>query len=126
MGYDRGRRRKMRRNLLLMAVLVLSLLLVVNSTKRILTFKTTAQKVGESGEYLEDLKRENEALRRELEYKRSQEFAEAEIRNKLGLVKEGEAVVVLPKQDDERLTTNDESKIEEPNWQKWWNLFFKS
>ncbi|MBI2598830.1 septum formation initiator family protein [Candidatus Curtissbacteria bacterium] len=114
----------MKRNLILIAAILVSILLAVNSARRIMTFRTTAAKVTEAQRQLDEIRRENEALARELEYKKSDEFAEAEIRNKLGLAKPGETVVVLPK-DDERRTTNDERKIESPNWQKWWNLFFK-
>lgn len=114
----------MKRNLLLLAFFVVSLLLVVNSTKRLLAFKTTAQKVEESEQYLAKLKEENEALKAELEYKRSQEFIEGEIRNKLGLAKEGEAVVVLPNNDSRQSTVESRKSVGAPNYIKWWELFF--
>lgn len=113
----------MRRNLVFLAVVTVSLILVFSSTRRILDLRTTSQKVDELSQYLEDLKIQNEQLRSELEYKRSERFAEEEIRNKLGLVKPGEKVVVIPR-SDERRTMNDERKKEEPNYVKWWKLFF--
>lgn len=115
----------MKRNLILTVAILVSILLAINSSRRILTFRTTAQGVGDAQKQLDDLKRENEALKKELEFKKSDQFAEEEIRNKLGLAKPGEAIVMLPK-GDERQTTNDERKNELPNWQKWWNLFFRS
>ncbi len=110
---------------MLLLVFLVSILLVVNSTKRLISFKTTSQKVAEAEAQLEQLKSDNEALMQELEYKKSNEFLEAEIRDKLGLAREGEAIVVLPKKDDERLKTNDE-RHNKQNWQKWWELFFGS
>lgn len=88
-----------------------------------MSFKTTAQKVDEAQVRLAKLREENERLQADLEYKRGQEFTEGEIRNKLGLAKEGEAVVVLPR-DDEQLTTNDERQDTIPHYVKWWKLFF--
>lgn len=87
-----------------------------------MSFKNTAQNVQDSEARLQQLKEENEKLKQELNYKKSQEFAEAEIRNKLGLAKEGETVVVLPKEDRDQLpeTSNKDKK----NWEKWWDLFF--
>ncbi len=115
----------MKRNFLLFLALLVSLLLVINSTKRLLSLRTTSQKVIETKERLEELKKENEALRKELEYKQSQEFLEEEIRNKLGLVKKGEGVVIIPQ---EKISQKLETRNQKPekNWQKWWNLFFGS
>jgi len=88
-------------------------------------FRSTSQKIDDLEARLEKLHQENRDLKQDLEYKKSDEFAEAEIRNKLGLAKEGEKVFVVPKKDDKGLTTNDErTEDQEQNWKKWWNLFF--
>lgn len=114
-----------KRNLLLIGIVILILLIIVNSTKRISSLRDTSKKVDKVEEQLQVLRQENEKLKVELEYKKSDEFKEAEIRNKLGMVKQGEAVVVLPQKDDEGLTTNDERQ-NIPNYIKWWNLFFRT
>jgi hypothetical protein len=55
-------------------------------------------------------------------------FIEKQIRNKLGLVKPGEAIVVLP--DAEILKKMapqiiaEEDVLPDPNWKKWEKLFF--
>lgn len=121
-----------KRNFLLFLFFLVSILLIVNSIRRLLAFKTTTERVGEAEERLVRLHKENEELKQELEYKKSQEFAEKEIRDKLGLAKPGEAVVVLPKKNDESLdklgtsSTNDERRNKTPNYTKWWRLFFGS
>jgi len=114
----------MRRNFLLFIAVLIGIILVFNSSKRLISFRSTAKQFSEAEERLEKLKKENEDLKRELEYKKSEEFTESEIRNKLGLVKEGETVVILPK--DDKSNKNGENKVAIPNWQKWWNLFFKT
>lgn len=115
----------MKRNLILVAAVLVSILLAINSSRRILTFRTTAQGVSAAQKQLDDLKRENEALKKELDFKSSDQFAEEEIRNKLGLAKPGETIVVLPKNDGLQSTVNSQPTTDLPNWQKWWNLFFK-
>ncbi len=113
----------MKKNSLLIAGILISLILGLNSARKISTFRGTFEKVEETEEKLERLKKENESLKRELQYKKSGEFIEREIRNKLGLVKEGEAIVIVPKENDERRMTNDE-RNNKFNWEKWRELFF--
>lgn len=115
-----------KRNFLLLLFFLASILLIVNSTKRLLVFKTTSERVREAEERLLRLRGENEELKQELEYKRGQEFAEKEIRDKLGLAKPGEAVVVLPKNDSLQSTVDSEQSTKIPNYIKWWRLFFGS
>jgi cell division protein FtsB len=114
----------MKRNFLLFLGVLVSIILVVNSTKRILTFRATSMKVGEAQSRLEQLRKENEDLKKELEYKKSDQFTEGEIRNKLGLVKEGETVVIIPKEEDQPSSAKALEGKQKPNWEKWRDLFF--
>jgi len=116
----------MRRNLLLVFGIVVGILLVVNSTKRLLTFRTTSQKVAEAEERLNKLRGENQSLKDDLDYKKSVEFKEREIRDKLGMAREGETVVVLPKDSVEESNGPVNNKQEMQNWEKWWSRFFGS
>ena len=115
----------MTRNLILFMAMLVGVILAVNSAKRIHSFSQTSQKVREAEDRLEALRKENEALKNELKYKESGEFAEKEIRDKLGLVKEGEAIVVIP-QESEKETQKSGKEDTRPNWEKWKDLFFKS
>lgn len=112
----------MKRNILLFVTVIIALILAYNSFKRIKDFKLTAQTVDDRQAYLDSLKKENEALKKDLEYKESSQFAELEIRNKLGLAKAGEAVVIVPK--EETSTQRPETRSQKPNWRKWKELLF--
>jgi len=112
----------MRKNLLLIAGIIFALILGINSVQRIGSLRDTSHKVDDAEERLENLRAENERLQKELEYKKTDEFKEAEIRNKLGLVKEGEAIVIVPKMSDQESETSDQESV--PNWEKWRILFF--
>jgi cell division protein FtsB len=70
---------------------------------------------------LENLKRENQELKEKLEFVQTPEFMEKEARDRLGLVQEGEAVVIMPEKITDVQANNQE---ELPNWKKWWQLFF--
>ena len=85
----------MKRNLILVLAVVVALVLALNSYKKIGDFRSASRTVDERRVYLEELKKRNEELKKELEYKESSQFAELEIRNKLGLAKPGETVVIV-------------------------------
>ena len=115
----------MTRNLILFMAMLVGVILAVNSAKRIHSFSQTSQKVQEAEDRLLELRKENEALKNELKYKESAEFAEKEIRDKLGLAKEGEAIVVIPQESgkDDQESGGQDTR---PKWQKWRDLFFKT
>lgn len=103
---------------LLMSVsLIRNILRVVESNKRI-------EKVQDR---VEKLKKENEELEEKLAVTKSEGFIEKQLRDKLGLAKEGEIIIVLP--DEEILGTlapnleEEEETLPDPNWKKWLKLF---
>ena len=72
-------------------------------------------------------KEENQRLKKDIAQVNRPQFVESEARDKLLLAKPGEGIVVLPK---DKLTASP-SPIHQmtdnrPNWQKWWEIFFKS
>ena len=70
---------------------------------------------------------ENQKLAEQLKITQSEEFMEKQLRDKLGLAREGEIILVLPEADIVRkLSPQSPEEIEEkpkPNWQKWMDLF---
>lgn len=74
-------------------------------------------------EELVRLQKEQENLQNELKIAQTPEFIEKEARERLNLGKVGEIIVLIEKDD---LIPNNSSPItpQEPNWKKWWNLFF--
>lgn len=76
---------------------------------------------------LEEIQRENKKLQEKLETVQSSEYLEKQFRDKLGLVKEGEIVIVLPeagilKPLSPELPNNEKVKPK-ANWEKWIDLF---
>lgn len=77
---------------------------------------------------IERLKDENAKLEQDLVRVKSSEYIEKQLRDKLGLAKTGEIVLVLP--DAETLKKlapkmeEEEETLPDPPWKKWVQLFF--
>jgi cell division protein FtsB len=84
-------------------------------------------KVAKVEQNIEKLIRENKELEERLKEVQSTQFVEKEIRDKLGLAKEGEIVVVLPDEEILRKLApkieEEETELPDPNWKKWIKLF---
>ena len=72
-------------------------------------------------------KEENQRLKKDITQVNQPQFIETEARDKLLLTKPGEGIVILPKNT---LTTSSSAAPQgidqRPNWQKWWDMFFRS
>lgn len=76
---------------------------------------------------MQELRVEKEQLEKELAYRQGSEFIEREARDKLNLLKPGEAVVVLDRQRPKmvgRASTGGEGQSALPNFRQWLQLFF--
>jgi len=108
-------------------ILLLLVLMTASIIRNIGKVRAIRNEVAKEKERIEKLKAENEELQRKIEETQSDEFIERQIRDKLGLTKEGEIVVVLP--DEEILRSlapkieNEEDTLPDPNWKKWLKLF---
>jgi cell division protein FtsB len=65
------------------------------------------------------IKQQNE-LKGNLAWVQSPEFVEKEAREKLGMGKPGEVVLILPKFDEKPRSVEAAVLV---NWQKWWSLY---
>ena len=70
---------------------------------------------------LAEAKKQNEKLGNRWEEVQSEGFIEKEAREKLGLGKPGEVVVILP--TPEKVQGSMFNVQEESNWRKWWELY---
>lgn len=91
---------------------MLSIFSVVQNQK---TVTTLSQQVA-------DKKKEHLFLQERLRFVKSNTYVDEEARDKLGLVKPDEHMVLVP------VNTTEASAVEQidtrPNWEKWWRLFF--
>ena len=71
---------------------------------------------------MKDLEAKEVELKKQLEYYRSDEYVEKMAREKLLLQKEGETVILLPEQQSEGQSEEENKQTELSIWQKWVRL----
>lgn len=115
------------RKLLGYATWVLVALLLISSVKNINRVVSIRKQVEVERERVEKMQADNAKLQAQITEAQGSDFIDKQIRDKLGLTKEGEAIVVLPDESIVKslappLTTNAET-LPDPNWKKWEKLF---
>ncbi len=111
----------MKKLLPIIAILVL-LLIIKNNISGIVKTITDENTAENLEKKLSEEQKTNKFLKERLFYVKTNQFVEQEAREKLGLSKPGEFIVIAPTS-----TPLDREKIEidtKPNWRKWWELFF--
>jgi cell division protein DivIC len=108
-------------------LLLLLFVLCFSLVRGIAKLTSSNQKVLDEKTKVENLQKENEKLSQEFASIQSPQFIESQARDKLGLAKKGEIVVVLP--DDNSLRAiapklpQQNYQLPDPNWQLWLKLF---
>ncbi len=87
-------------------VIFFLLTLVVNTARQVVKLSEAKSRFDKTVKKLEELRGKNSNFRQELAFRETPEFVEMEARNKLGLVREGESIVVLPKIDNQQNQVN--------------------
>jgi cell division protein FtsB len=108
-------------------LIFISLLFVAPLVRNIVRVRQAGEKIGEAEKKVEKLRQENEELKDRLEVVKKDVFVEKQARDKLGLAKEGEIIVVLPEEEILRKLAprheEEEETLPDPNWKKWAQLF---
>ena len=101
------------------------LILSLNVIGQILSTLKSGERMDQATEKLHKLEVENRNLKNKLENVKSNDFIEEEARNKLGLAKEGEIIVVIPDETIDLILGKKKAEIVRlPNYLGWWKLFF--
>lgn len=103
-------------------VAIISLIMVVTLSRSVYDLWRRKDIVSERQRVLRQAEEENRRFKQELAQVQTVEFIEKQVRDKLGLVRPGEAVVIVPKPADNVAAEETGPKL--ANWQKWWKLFF--
>lgn len=105
----------------------LVILMLTSLARNVFKIKKTRERINKAQERVEKLKQENESLKQRLDKTSTEAFIEKQLRDRLGLAKEGEVVVVLPDEDVIKAAFPEEKEEEEilppPNWKRWLELF---
>ena len=106
---------------------VLGVFLIISLLRSIIDIWQKGGLVDKEEERFAKTRLENEELAKEFESLQSPEYIEKQAREKLGLGREGEAVVVLPPNANETPGLEDKTlpKIfDKPVWQQWVSFLF--
>jgi cell division protein FtsB len=111
----------------LLLPLAVFLLLASSLVKSVTRIRQGDEIIKKTKMKLEKIDEENKKLEEQVQIVSSSEYLETQFRNKLGLVKEGEIVIVLPEPEIvKKLAPKlpEEEKIPlKPNYQMWLELF---
>lgn len=106
---------------------ILIVLLLISTIRNVQRVKGIRSQVEKEEQKVAKMQAENAQLEEQIAVAEGTNFIEKQIRNKLGLVKPGEAIVVLP--DAEILKkmapqiVTEEDVLPDPIWRKWLKLF---
>lgn len=102
---------------------LVSLMITISAGRTIIELWRRQDVLKSREQELAVLEEEKKALERTLQDMGSESYVERVARDKLGLVKEGETIVILPGTGDRGPgTENTQENV--ANWRKWWGLFF--
>lgn len=108
-------------------LVLLIVVLLVSLARNVVKIKKVGNTIEEARESVTALEEENAELEKRAQEVQSQEYIEGQLRNELGLVREGEVVLILPEDDVLRKLAPEKEKeseaLPDPNWKKWLNLF---
>ena len=114
--------------IIIFAIWGLILMLSVTLVKNVVRTNQIRAQIQAERDKIAKIQADNNKLEAEVAQTQSADFIEREMRNKLGLGKLGEAIVVLPDPDVLRklapMIPVEVDSLPDPNWKKWMKLFF--
>lgn len=116
----------MKSKIINLIIIIAGVFVIVNLTRSINELLHAGDRIKEIEYQVNQLKQRNNQLKKQLAEVQSPQYLEKIARDKLGLAKEGETVVILPQNSsiESRQTSSAEVEKNLPNWQKWRRLFF--
>jgi cell division protein FtsB len=120
----------MRDKLIKGGLILIIIYLVVSFIRDSLELSKVGKRFERAKNEVEELRKENKELSEKKRWVESEDFVEEQLRNKLNMVKEGEAMVILPEDTSGEVGIKSELKgsgqglEEKGTWGKWMELFF--
>lgn len=111
------------KKILFLAALVISFIIINNLIRSIYTLWSKKDFIATAQKELDRQKQKNQSLKKQLSIVNSREFIEKEARNNLFMIMPEEQKVLI---GGEKNRENNSTLVKDadPNWRKWWNLFF--
>ena len=114
-----------RKSFIRIGITVISVMVIIGFIRSISRQISRTDVVGEHREALLKEEEKNRELKEQLKEATSPAFIEKQAREKLGLAREGDTIVLLAKPKDSGINARvggDGDTV--ANWKRWWRLFF--
>ncbi|MBU1031817.1 septum formation initiator family protein [Patescibacteria group bacterium] len=106
--------------------IIITAIIAYNLITQIIGAVKSGERLTQAADEVYKLEVENKALKKRLSQISSPQFMEEEIRNKLGLTKKGETLVVIPEEKlHSVMGASPSAQIRLPNWLGWLKVFFR-
>lgn len=114
------------KRLLIIIIMLISLLVINNLVRSIISLSQKQELISSAQKQLDKEKKEHELLQQQLQQVNNSRFIEEQARNKLFMVREGEQLVLLPKETTSVAVAN-HTQTKEVNspLQEWLALFMR-
>lgn len=113
------------KRLVFFGIIIISLFIINNLVHSIYGLWQKKTVIMKAEQELNQQTKENLELKNKLVVVKKPQFVEEEARNRLFLAKPGEGIVLIPSRALEATSASKfRSSDAQPNWQKWWELFF--
>lgn len=113
------------KKIVLVSIILAGLIMAYNLLTQIMSAVKSGERLSQAAEMLYKLEIKNKELKKKLSEIQSPEFIEAQARNKLGLGKRGETIVIIP-EDKLKLVMgiSESAQIRLPNPLGWLKVFW--
>ena len=114
------------RKIVLGGIILISLLVGYNLIVQITDALKSQDRLFSQAEVVYQLEAKNREFKKKLSEVQTPQCIEETARNKLGLGREGETIVIIPEEKLKSILGASQSAvIRLPNWLGWWKVFFK-
>ena len=109
------------------AILAVVLIIAYNLVLQIVQAIKSGERLSEATDAVFQLQNQNKQLKKKLTQTQSSDFIESQARDKLGLSKKGETVVIIPDQIIKMVlgASSSAQPLRLPNWLGWLKVFFR-
>lgn len=114
------------RRIIQIGIILLVLFVTYNLLIQIMDAVKSSERLSAAADTVYQLELKNKQLKKKLTQIQSPQFIEEQARNKLGLSKSGETIVIIPEDKLKQvLGATQSAQVRLPNWLGWFKVFFK-
>lgn len=107
-----------------LGIIFISFFIALNLINQITSAIKSGERLSEAADAVFKLEAKNRQLKQKLSEVQTDDFVESQARNKLGLAKKDEVVMIITEEKLKQiLGASQSAKIRLPNWLGWWKVF---